>query len=218
MATTITYPTTRDGFVFDQITFDANKTDRVVFDAEVTDNPVEGDFTTDNVRAKPVTVSVDVLVTDYPLSTAARGALQQVQAIASNPQAAAGLDNRTQPGRALRVIETLEAIQRDGRLVLLDLGDRVFANMAIQSISVPRDRPLVGAFRIQIAFKNVKLVRSQTVALAQPTAPRNQPLAKLGKQTPAPATEAQARKSWAAQGADGVSSGFKKFIGFIRGQ
>lgn len=218
MATTITYPTTRDGSTFDVISFDSSKNDRVTFDAEITDNPVEGGFTTDHVRAKPVTISVDVLVTDYPLSTSARGALQQVQAIASNPQAAAGLDNRTQPGRALQVIQTLEAIQSDGRLVLLDLGERAFANLAIQSVTVPRDRPLVGAFRIQIALKAVKIVRSQTVALNQPTAPRNQPVAKIGKQTPAPATEAQARKSWAAQGADGVSSGFKKFIGFLRGQ
>ena len=214
MSTSITFPTSIDGASFDSIVFDVNKGDRVSFEADITDNPIErSSAAADHVRARPVTVSIDALITDYPISTSARGALQQVSAIASNPQAALGLSNRTQPGRSVEILETLRSIQSDGRECLIDLGDRAFSNMAIKSITVPRDRPLSGAFRVQISFQQIRTVRSQTVEVAPPTQTlREQPARKAGKQATTVAAPSQARKSWAASGFDGISDGFKKLI------
>jgi hypothetical protein len=216
MATTITYPVDDAELIFDSIVFDANTNDRVTFAVNITENPVEGgSVNTDNVQEKPFTVSVDALITDYPLSGAGGGIATTSPQTPNQLVFGSSSAVRAKPGRALEIIETLQTIQARGARVSLELGERFFTGLVIQTVTVPRDRPLNGAYRIQIAFLSIITAESETVVLKQVS--KAKPVKNSGKQTTTPAPDAVRRKSSLASFTDTVGelvipAGVKKWV------
>jgi hypothetical protein len=126
--------------IIDGYPIDAALSEEHSFDNEVTAHPVErGADVTDHVRARPIVVSIEGLVSDTPIG------------------AIAGL-------RAPDVLPSDDAFAR-----LRDLRDRrepvtietslqVFRNMVLQSLSVPRDARNGDALRFRATFQQVRLV------------------------------------------------------------
>lgn len=216
MATSIIYPVDDADLIFDTIVFDANTNDRVSFESNVTENPVEGgSVKTDNVQKKPAAISIDVLITDYPLSAAGRGIATTSPQTPNQLTFGTSSAVRAKPGRALEIIETLQSIQERGARISLELGERFFTGLVIKSVTQPRDKPLNGAYRVQIMFAEIQSVDSETVVLKQVS--KAKPVKNSGKQTTTPAPAATVNKSSLARFVDFtgdavIPAGLKKWV------
>jgi|APCry1669189101_1035198.scaffolds.fasta_scaffold58947_2 hypothetical protein len=193
MATTLTY---EEGSSVDTIAFDATTSETHTFDAEVTENAVEsGSATNDNVRAKPSSLRLEVMVTDYPLATKGNG-----------------IGGAPEKGRAARIFEKLVTLRAQGTRFFVETGARVYENMVLKSVTVPRDKPLTGALRISLMFAEVKIVKSESVPVRLSTVnTKAKPKVDGGKQPTTGTDDATKRKSWAASGFDKASDGLKVF-------
>lgn len=110
-------------------------------------------------------------------------------------------------GRAKRILSQLEKLRTDGTLVQVQTGLRTYESMAIQSITVPRDKSVAGGFKVSIALRGVRLVESQTVAAMQPSTLRKASgKVDAGKQATSEADEKQRGKSLILKMADGIGN------------
>lgn len=178
-----------------------NRTDVLVFDAatsasadsasEVTSDPVEsGGDVTDNVRALPRTLDLDVTVTDYPLSTAGNG-------INAATTETSGIGTSPTPGRAEAILSELYAIKDAAVLCAVSCGSRYYSDMVIKSVSVPKTKPLVGAIRFKVKLVEVRIVASEVVPLAKVSAGKARPTKSAGHQEGTEAQDAAKKKSFA---------------------
>jgi hypothetical protein len=191
VSTTITFT---QGNAVESITFDVTNSETPSFDADVTEHAVEfGVANNDNVRAKPVSLRLDVTVTDYPISTKGRG-----------------IGGAPEKGRAARILAKLVDLRAEGTRLFVETGLRVYENMVIKNIVSPRDKALNGALRITLHLVEVKTVRSANVQVRlSPTNTKAKQKVQAGKQPTTQANEATKRKSWLASGADKASDGLK---------
>ena len=131
------------------------------FDSDVTDHPVEtGADITDNIRAKPVQVTLDCVVSDTPI-----GAVASLRG---------NTDDNGQPlyKPSSDAYATMIAI-RDARLpVTIVTSLATFENMALVSLSVPRNAQNGDALRFKATFKQIKFITNDrtTVRVADPRA------------------------------------------------
>ncbi len=186
MASTVTY---QNGQGLEVITFDVTNSERHTHDADVTEHPLElGAATNDHVRAKPADLSLDVTVTDYPLS-----------------QGGGGIGVRPEVGRAARIFDRLVTLRTDGTVLTVETGARAYSNMVLKSVTVPRDKALSGALRISLQFKEIKIVRSESVPV-RVASTKAKPKVNGGKQPGTNADDAKKSKSYAASLADKAKS------------
>lgn len=114
--------------------------------AQVTQYPVErGAPISDHIQPDPDTVRIEGLVTNAPIGIEGDGA--------------------NDADRAGDVFDALEILHNAGEPVTIvsDLG--VYANMAITSITYPRDTLTREALRFSITAKQVRLAESRTVGI-----------------------------------------------------
>ena len=186
------YITFENGNVVDTIVFDATLKEEHTFDADVTEHGVEaGSAVNDNVRAKPDTLKLEVLVTDYPLST--KGS---------------GTGGAAELGRANKVLEALHQLRTDGTRVFVQTSVRSYENLVVKTASTSKDKPVSGALRIVINFIEVREVRTETVQVKTVATAKKK--TDLGKQATKPTDEKTARKSYLATGVDGITDALKK--------
>jgi hypothetical protein len=129
------------------------------FDSEVTEYPVEnGADISDNIRNKPLEITLEGIVSDTPIGAIAQDATRQ--AGAGTP-----LPSRDAYTRIVAI--------RDAReLVTIETSLGKFERMALTHIGVPRDRSTGKALKFTVTFRQVTLVTNErvTVRVAVPNA------------------------------------------------
>ena len=159
------------------------------FDSETTDYPVEkGGDVTNNVRPKPIVITMECIVSDTPIGAAATARSTGTQA-----SAVPSVDfyNRLLAIRAAREPVTITT----------DLD--TFENMVLQPLSIPitsKQTPAafgqdgqiqLGALRFKAAFKQIVIVETDT-AVVRVAAPSSAAKVNRGNKPAAPATPSAA--------------------------
>jgi hypothetical protein len=124
------------------------------FDSEVTSFPVErGANISDHIRQLPKSVTIEGIVSDTPIGRAGVvrsgvAALQEEGVIEAVPFSAEALD-------------TLLSIQARGEPVTITTSLRIYENMALEKLSVPRDQSTGGALRFNATFTEIRIVENR---------------------------------------------------------
>lgn len=169
---------------------DAAITEEFVFDSDVTDHPVEeGADVTDHVRAKPLIITLDCIVSDTPI-----GAMVELRD--------ADIEKHSTDAYA-----QLQMIQEAREPVFIDTSLGRFVDMVLQSLSIPRASDTGDALKFKATFKQVIFVTNArtTVRVSVPRAAKkvnrgNKPLTlELGEPTFTASTIGTS-KPWSARG------------------
>jgi len=140
-------PVTINGYALD-----ASLTERHTFDSEVTEYPVEdGGDVTDNVRPKPIVVEIDGLISDTPIGN-------MVDVRAHETSSPAG-DLEFLPSED--ALARLIAIRDAREPVTIETSLKLFENMAMTSLEVPRDARTGHALRFTATFQQVILITNE---------------------------------------------------------
>lgn len=183
-------------FLIDVISSEEHK-----FESEVTEFPLEsgGDFT-DNVRPKPIEVSMECLVSDTPLQTIARArqqtnATKQTLADASNFAVLSAVANGTAgsppppPNTPSKdALAFLMAIRGARLPVSIITSLRRYDNMVLRDLAVPRAPGQATSLRFTATFVQVTVVENRRfvkVSAPRAMAPR------VVQDTPKPADKNQ---------------------------
>lgn len=209
-----------------QVILDASVQERHTHTNDVTDFPVEqGANVTDHVRPRSRPLMIEGVLSDFQMGSGrGRGAAASVRYqvlgadISDDAMALAGKfglaipaqldplvpptidispgsDGRDLDDAANLLYAQLEDFADKGTLLKVETAFRPYENMVIEDLDAPRDASTMRAVRFTIRLKQIRLVSSETAAVkASKVAP-----SKLGKQTPAPASDAEQAKSWAVQ-------------------
>lgn len=142
---------------------DAALTEEHNFDSDVTEYPVEqaGDGT-DNIRPKPITVTIEGIVSDTPI-----GKMVDIRV----NQGDNGQLDFTPSADALAALTAI----RDARLpVPIVTSLKAYDNMAMTSLKIPRDAATGAALRFTADFQQIIFVTNNrtTVRVATPDAQR----------------------------------------------
>lgn len=124
------------------------------FESEVTEHPVEsGADIADHVRARPIVVTLDSVVSDTPIG-----------------DLAARRSTDTLPSR--EALARLLAIRDAREPITIETDLRVYDNMVMESLSIPRSVQTGDALRFSATFKQIQLVTNArtTVPVAIPRA------------------------------------------------
>lgn len=128
------------------------------FESEATEHPVEkGADVTDHVRAKPITIALECIVSDTPLAKIASDATRQGSTLPSADAYA-----------------HLLAIRNARQPVTVETSLGSFASMALISLSVPRENAKSGGLFFSASFQQITIVENKrtTVRVAIPIAKR----------------------------------------------
>lgn len=132
------------------------------FDSEVTEHPVEtGADVADHVRARPIVVTVEGVVSNTPIGDLA---LRRNQFLSVGGEAFAMPSDE--------VFAFLLDIRDKREPVTIETTLRRFENMVLESLSAPRSRETGDAFRFSATFKQIQLVTNarSTIKVAVPRA------------------------------------------------
>ncbi len=182
-----------------EIELDASLSESHQFASEVTQFPVEdGSVITDHIQNKPDEVSINGFVTNTPVrSFATIGAA--IDLVRSS-----GISGRTE-----LAFEALERIHRDRELVTIVTNLKTYADMALQSLTVPRNAAIGDVLEFSADFVKVVKVSSALVTVENllPVGKKGSSTKDAGKQNTSVADEAQKDKGSLAV------RGFKALLG-----
>ena len=165
---------------------DAAVTEEHGADNEVTAHPVEeGAAVVDHIRQQPDTITLEGIVTNTPLPTDKSPTLAQAT-------------------RAQDAWDTLRRIRDGGILVEVATPLRVYTDMALVSLRVPRDARTGDALRFTATLRQVRTVTSQVRQVRQKTV--RTPPVKGGPQGARPATPAERSKSMLVKFGEAISN------------
>ncbi len=171
--------------LIDGFEIDATLAEDHAFDSEVTEHPVEiGADITDHVRARPIEVTIQGLVSDTPI-----GALAERR----------GFDGVSEPAALPSDVafSNLLGIRDAREPVTITTSLKTFENMVLESLSVPRSARTGHALEFTARFRQVELVTNQRTTV--PTAvPRAASKRNLGHKASADPTSAEAKKTASA--------------------
>jgi len=161
------------------------------FESEVTEFPVEsGGAISDNIRPKPITVSITGIITDTPLTSNAINQLQQLEdPYKENATVDAISGGSLSPTSTMQLIGNLAApslaapvaikflrseqaylylrsIYESRNPVTIRTSLGTFNNMALESLSVPRSKETTGGLTFTADFKQIKQVTNQRIRTA----------------------------------------------------
>lgn len=194
-------------FVLD-ITYD----ETVELDAEPTMNPVEdGPDVTDNVRLKPIVISINGFVSETPLNLdsslnglagVAGGQIgklvggfgESIGNVLGGYIGAKILSGGQDPAQAAR--DMLEDLFNKKILVTVVTKRKVYTDMMLTSVRFPRDNSTGKGLKVSMRFQKITLVKAQTVMIKNIAkgASGAAQKAKLGNQSPATPNAEQASK------------------------
>lgn len=184
-----------EGTLLEAIVMDATLSESHSHTADVTDYPVErGANISDNVRAKPVTLTVDGYVSDFPLHT---NVIQQFTAGAFTERPTEDLR------RSQNVLDKLIKLKDKGTLIIVTTGARTYQNMVVTSVQVNRDKTVINGLRLNIAMRSIELVDTQTVQI-KVEEKKAEPKRKDGPKT---------KKEASSQTTEKSKSALKRFLG-----
>lgn len=129
-----------DGRDLSTLDLDASPSQTHASEAEVTEHPVEtGEQIVDHVRPRPRTLRIEGVVTGEPLGPRRGGA---------SPESA---------------FDVLERLLEAGRPLTVETSLRTYEQMVLQSWEAPRDAQTGRALLFTATFRQIRIVRSQTV-------------------------------------------------------
>lgn len=133
-------------------TVDAAISEDHAFDSDVTVHPVEeGADISDNIRARPITITLDCVVSDTPIA-----------------DGSVIVEEGTLPTD--ETFNKLVAI-RDARLpVTITTSRGTFENMALQSLSVPVTSKTGAALSFRVTFVQIRIVKNDLILTTIPRA------------------------------------------------
>lgn len=160
-----------------QITLDA-VTDRVHdSQADITDQAVEnGSDTSDHIRAKPETLSLDIVLTDqhiiaYPdFNEGATADVGKIQL--TKDQGALVLKHSKPTERSKRVHEELLRCQSEGVLIDVISTKGRFRSMGVLGVSLSESHGKGKGWFIKLDLKRVRIAKTQTASSSVPRLPR----------------------------------------------
>lgn len=132
------------------------------FESTVTEHPVErGADMVDHVRARPIEIELECVVSDTPIG-----------AIATDPTRQA--EGQDAPLPSEDAYARLQAIRDARQPVTIETSLGTWTSMALVMLSVPRSRETTGGLFFTATFRQVRVVETQrvTVRTAQPNAKR----------------------------------------------
>lgn len=171
----VTQLSPRDGhfILIDGFPIDLALSENHVYDSEVSDFPVEsGSDITDNIRPKPITVTLEGFVSDSPL--------QLIRAARANAKGQPGPDASVSP--STQAYLRLLRIRRDREPVTIMTSLNFFESMALKTLSIPRASGEPHALKFHATFVQVEIIttnRAQRVAV-----PSAAPVVKIGWRRP----------------------------------
>lgn len=176
----------------DAVTLDASLSEKHAGDVDVPEHPVEtGANISDHVRKKPEALSVDGILTDYPLESS-RGDFKFVAASGQTPG----------PGRARAMYEKLEAMRDSGTVIEVFASTKNYPNMLIRSLNRTHDKSTSGAFKFTAQLTEIRMAESQLVPVKRTKVNAAKPKVSGGKQTGTKADAPTKNKSWIAGAVD----------------
>lgn len=188
----------------DSLTLDCSITEQHSGEVEVTDHPVEEGFNiSDHARPKPDMLTITGMVSNTPIGQA--GARRTI--VAKDSGTNAGADGfqfvtavqedhvKGVPGRAEDAIAVLRSIKSQGKIITVTTQIKVYTNMIMTNLQIPRDGKTGDSALFTATFKNITIVKNKTTRKVQAKEPKAQPKAKAGKQTTPQANDAQKKKS-----------------------
>lgn len=129
------------------------------FTSEVAEHPVErGADITDHVRARPITIDMECIVSDTPLAKIANDLTRQGSTLPSEDAYA-----------------HLLAIRDARQPVTIETSLGTFSSMAMLSLSVPRDAGKSGGLFFTVSFQQIRVIENKrvTTRVAIPIAKRS---------------------------------------------
>jgi len=181
---------------------DITQNETVNREAEVTSNPVEeGPDVNDNVRIKPVGISLTGFVSESPLNLAT-----SIQGLAGAAGGAVGnlaggfggtigrvaggfgaklLTRSQDPSQVAR--EFLEKLFEEKRLVTVQTKRKAYEDMILVSLTFPRDASSGKGLAFQARFQQINIISAQTVQISRldkSVSHSAAPTSKLGNQSP----------------------------------
>lgn len=187
------------------LTLDATLEEQHEFENEVTSFPVEvsgkgESVMSDHIRINPDKITISGVVSNTPLP----GSKYQLNAYSESFSSSALGQSVQKDGGSPRALEALEELlDISGRgsnpvgLVDVVTGLKVYTDMALLSLSVPRDKGTGQALYFRATFVKVHLVQSESVQIdisnvnREDTKTQASSKKSTGNQSPKPATEKQ---------------------------
>ena len=197
---------------------DAAISEQHSFTNTVTDHPVEeGTNVADHSRPEPERVTLDCIVSNTPIS----GNREQVSV--GNGATIVQSTAKEDPRRSANALDRLLQLRQSGALITVVTSLREYRDMAIESISIPRDAKIAGALRFTITLKRVRVVKNKQTRAVVSKDPRVGSKVKTGTQTTSTTDGKLYRKQSALdKGYEGVKDSLengvlKGFMGAIGG-
>lgn len=137
---------------------DAAITEEHAYEADVTRYPVEdGSDISDNVRNQPVRLTIEGLISDTPLG---RAAIVRDIEIEGVDGASASTDQSLPSSAALDVLLSIRD-QREPVSITTSL--KLYDNMVLTSLNLPRDAETGGALKFTAMFEQITIVQNKRV-------------------------------------------------------
>jgi hypothetical protein len=157
--------------IIDGYTIDAAVQEDLRFSSDISEFPVEeGPGVTDHVRNRPKEVTIEGVVSDTSLRPVA-----DTRGILSLPSE--------------EFLARLELIHEFRDPVTIETTQRVFDDMVLKDLSIPRDARTGDALSFRATFQQVELVSTDRFEI-NVEIPRAKPLRKFGAKAPRPANPA----------------------------
>jgi hypothetical protein len=147
-------------------------------DVDITEHPLEdGSNIADGARPKQTTIQLEAVVSDQPFIPPSFGEAQPGE------------------GRARYIYASLSKLKDASGVIRLTTDLAVYENMLIKQLSAPQAVNLGRAVKFTMSLTQVKLVRTQTVALKAVKTSKGQPKLKDGAKSATPTPPAVANKT-----------------------
>ena len=210
MALTLVFKKTRA--ILDTLVLDASVSETHSQEIEVTDHPVEqGANITDHRRRKPFVLTMEGIITNTPLPVESAAKSTQTYDGKSWTSRASAV-----PGRAEDAYATLQALCDSSKLLTITTALKVYPNMTLTSLSVPRDASTGQSLRFHATLREIRIVKNVTANIQAKT-PRAKPAVDLHKKPAPPASPAQENQSLARAGAKAAKQHVGEIIDWVKG-
>jgi len=175
------------------LAIDCTVTETHTATSTVTEHPVEsGAKITDHIRPDPVQLSITGIVSDTPIGS------RQVQRSIAVGGASVQVTQQEPPtsttGYGRAAWAKLDAIRTAAKPVKVVTRDKTYENMALVSLSVPKESKTGGALNFTAQFKQVRIVYNRTTRVVVAKATKSHKKQDTGKQ-PTAAVEPEKPRS-----------------------
>ena len=169
------------------LALDCTVTETHTATSTVTEHPVEsGAKITDHIRPDPVQLSITGIVSDTPIGS------RQVQRSIAVGGASVQVTQQEPPtsttGYGRAAWAKLDAIRTAAKPVKVVTRDKTYENMALVSLSVPKESKTGGALYFTAQFKQVRIVYNRTTKVVVAKATKSHKKQDTGKQPTATET------------------------------